>query len=77
MVLLEVVALSAAGLASGLRIALALSHVVESYLFGMKARDPLVLIAASIVLIVAAVAGGSGAAWRASRIDPWTALRNE
>jgi predicted permease len=77
MVLREVLALSAAGLAIGLPVAYALAHVVESYLFGMKARDPLVLVAAPLVLIVAAVAAGYGPALRASRIDPWTALRNE
>jgi macrolide transport system ATP-binding/permease protein len=38
----EVMTLSAAGLAIGLPLAYALSHVVESYLFGMKAHDALV-----------------------------------
>jgi ABC-type antimicrobial peptide transport system permease subunit len=77
MVLREVMTLSAAGLAIGLPVAYALAHVVESYLFGVKAHDPLVLAAAPLVLIVAAVAAGYGPAWRASRIDPWVALRNE
>jgi ABC-type antimicrobial peptide transport system permease subunit len=50
---------------------------VESFLFGMKPND-FVAIAASIgVLLVAAVAAGCLPAWRASRIDPAVALRNE
>ncbi len=77
MVLREVITLAAAGLAIGLPVAYALSHVVESYLFGMKAHDPLVMTVAPMVLLVAALAAGYGPAWRASRIDPWVALRNE
>jgi len=77
MVLREVISLAAAGLAIGLPVAYTLSHVVESYLFGMKAHDPLVMGAAPLVLIVAALAAGCGPAWRASRVDPWVALRNE
>jgi len=77
MVMREVVTLATVGLAVGLPVAYLLSHVVESYLFGMKAHDPLVLVGAPLALVVAVLVAGYGPAWRASRIDPWLALRNE
>ena len=69
--------LAAVGLAIGAGLSLALSRVLTGMLFGLKATDPstyvLVLFCvASIALIAAA-----GPAWRASRIDPMTALREE
>ncbi len=77
MVLREVLALCAAGLAIGIPLAFAGSRLVESYLFQMKAHDPLTLWLAPTILIAAALAAGYGPAWRASRIDPWSALRDE
>jgi macrolide transport system ATP-binding/permease protein len=43
----------------------------------VKARDPLTLSLAPAILMAAALAAGYGPAWRASRIDPWSALRDE
>jgi ABC-type antimicrobial peptide transport system permease subunit len=77
MVLREVAILAAAGLAIGLPAALGATRLVESFLFGIKANDTTALLAASVLLIVAAMAAGFGPARRASRIDPWTALRHE
>jgi len=61
----------------GVPIAYSSAKVVEVYLFGMTARDPLTLIAAPLALLIAALAAGYGPARRASRIDPMTALRQE
>ena len=77
MVLREVLALAAAGLAIGYGAARFTTHFVESFLYGMKANDPLAMAAAIGILLAAAVAAGYAPAWRASRIDPATALRNE
>ena len=77
MVLREVLALGAAGLAIGYGAARFTTHFVESFLYGMKANDPLAMAAAIGILLAAAVAAGYAPAWRASRIDPATALRNE
>ena len=77
MVLRDVLAMAAAGLAIGLPVAYASSHVLESFLYKMKANDPVVMGVAAAVLLVAAVAAGYGPAWKASRLDPWTALRDE
>jgi predicted permease len=77
MVLRDVLAMAAAGLAVGLPVAYASSHVVESFLFQTKPNDPTVMALAGVVLLAAAAVAGYGPAWRASRIDPWTALRDE
>jgi macrolide transport system ATP-binding/permease protein len=77
MVLRDVLLIAAAGLAIGLPVAYATSHVVESFLFRMKANDPSVMAIAAVVLLAAAALAGYGPAWRASRVDPWTALRDE
>jgi predicted permease len=77
MVLREVVALTAAGLAIGYGGARFTTQLVESFLYGIKTNDPLALIGAITVLLAAAVAAGYAPAWRASRIDPAVALRNE
>jgi macrolide transport system ATP-binding/permease protein len=77
MVMREVMLRALAGLALGLPVAYLLSSLVETYLFGLKAHDPLVLAGAPLVLVAAALIAGYGPAWRASRIDPWVALRNE
>jgi macrolide transport system ATP-binding/permease protein len=77
MVLRDVLAMAAGGLAIGLPLAYASSHVVESFLFQTKPNDPVVMLWAAVVLLGAATLAGYGPAWRASRIDPWTALRDE
>jgi predicted permease len=77
MVQRDVMLLAAAGLSIGLPAAYAASSVVESYLYQMKGNDPGVLAAAGGILLAAALAAGLGPAWRASRLDPWTALRDE
>ena len=77
MVLREVFALTAAGLLIGYGAARFTTYLVESFLFGIKANDPLAVTAAIGILLAAALAAGYAPAWRASRIDPAAALRNE
>ena len=77
MVLREVFALSAAGLAIGLAVAWATLKFVESFLFGMKHNDPVSIGVSALVLIAAASLAGFAPAWKASRIDPMAALRHE
>ena len=77
MVLREVLALTTVGLLAGYGAARFTTHFVESFLYGMKANDPLAIGAAMGILLAAAVAAGYAPAWRASRIDPASALRNE
>ena len=77
MVLREVLAMAAVGLAIGLPIAFATTRFVRSFLFEMQPNDPWAIAGAALVLVMASAAAGYGPAWRASRIDPWNALRHE
>jgi predicted permease len=77
MILRDVVVMASAGLAIGVPVALATTNFVKSFLFDMKPNDPLALAGAAAILVLAAIAAGYGPACRASRIDPWVALRDE
>ncbi|MGI8743292.1 MAG: ADOP family duplicated permease [Bryobacteraceae bacterium] len=77
MVLREVLALAAAGLAIGLICAWSAMSTLKSFVFGMKPADPLAMLLAAGILITALVLAGFAPATRASRIDPLTALRHE
>jgi putative ABC transport system permease protein len=77
LVLSRAALLAAAGLAIGAGLSLAVSRLIGAMLFGLTATDPatyaLVLLSVAGIAILAAV----GPAWRASRIDPMVALRQE
>ncbi len=77
MVLREVLALAAAGLAIGLICAWSAMSTLKSFVFGIKPADPLAMFSAAGILIAALVLAGFAPATRASRIDPLTALRHE
>jgi predicted permease len=77
MVLREVVVLTAIGIAIGLPVGYGLGRLVESQLFGIQARDPLTLAAATATLVGAALLAGYLPAARATRVDPVIALRYE
>ncbi|MEO8026819.1 MAG: ABC transporter permease [Bryobacteraceae bacterium] len=77
MILQDACWMLAAGLVLGVVLTLGVSRTAESLLYGLSARDPLTLGAAMALLAVAALAASYLPAWRASRIDPMTALREE
>jgi predicted permease len=77
MVLRQVLALAGAGLVLGYIATRYTTHFVESFLYGLKANDPATLAAGMGILLAAALLAGYLPAWRASRIDPAVALRNE
>jgi macrolide transport system ATP-binding/permease protein len=77
MVLREVLLLAVVGLAIGMSTALATSKFVGSLLYGVKSNDPLALTVAVLTLLSAALLAGYVPAWKASRIDPMTAVRHE
>jgi macrolide transport system ATP-binding/permease protein len=77
MVLREVAVLSAFGLLVGLVAAYQTTAFLKSFLFGVKPNDPVAIGASVAILIACALLAGYLPAFRASRIDPMAALRNE
>jgi predicted permease len=77
LVLGEGLRLTIVGIGVGLALALALGRVVEALLFGASPRDPVVFGAVTATLIVAAALATALPAWRAARVDPMTALRDD
>ena len=67
----------AVGVALGIVAALASGKFVASLLYGVSPRDPSAMLVAAATLLVVGVAASLGPAWRASRVDPATVLREE
>ena len=65
------------GLAIGLTAAIAAGRLLERFLFGVHAADPLALAATFAVLLTAGLAATALPALRAARVAPMQALRND
>jgi len=76
-VLLQTLRLGAIGLAIGIVASLLLAATLRSLLFGVDAADPGTFAAMIVILTMVAALGGYFPARRASRIDPFVALRAE
>jgi putative ABC transport system permease protein len=68
---------AALGVAIGIVLALAAGRAIESLLYGIKASNPAVILLVAAILLTVAIIAALGPAWRASRVDPMTALRME
>jgi putative ABC transport system permease protein len=67
----------AIGGAVGLIVAAIFARLLATMLFGVQPLDPTTFAAVIAVLLVTAALAIAGPAWRATRIDPVVALRNE
>jgi predicted permease len=65
------------GLAIGVPVALACSHLLASFLYSVRPGDPLTFIGVSLILITVAMFACYIPARRAARVDPIVALRRE
>jgi putative ABC transport system permease protein len=77
MVLRDALALAGIGIAIGLPLSAASTRLLRGLLFEIEPTE--ISIFASIAAAIVAVTGVAGyiPAWRASRVDPMTALRHE
>jgi ABC-type antimicrobial peptide transport system permease subunit len=69
--------LAGVGLVLGLLGAAALTRLLTTMLFGVQPNDPVTYVVVSALLGGIALAASSVPAWRASRVDPVIALRQE
>lgn len=77
MVIGEGLGLTGVGVVIGMTAALAAGQALQSLLFDVSARDPLVLGSTALVLVSAALVACWLPARRATRVDPMVALRSE
>lgn len=73
----EVGLIIAAGVVLGALLALAVTRTIGAFLYGVAATDPATFALSSLVLALAATTAGLVPAWRAARVDPMAALREE
>jgi putative ABC transport system permease protein len=65
------------GVVIGLAAAFGLSRIMADYVYGIKATDPLTYLAATVLLMMAALAACYLPARRAASVEPMQALRAE
>jgi putative ABC transport system permease protein len=77
MVVWDALRIAGVGIAIGLIAAAVLTRSLASLLFGVKPLDAITFISAAMLLGLAAVAASVIPAWRAARVDPAVALRQD
>jgi ABC-type antimicrobial peptide transport system permease subunit len=77
MVLGDVLRLGVTGVVIAAPLWVIAARLLKTLLFGVTEHDPATLAAALAVILSVALAAGLLPAWRASRIDPNTAIRHD
>jgi putative ABC transport system permease protein len=70
-------AMIAAGAIAGIALAAFSSRVIAAFLFGVDPLDPLTFVSVPVIILLTAIAAAAVPAWRASRIDPVVAFRQD
>lgn len=65
------------GLTLGLGSSMGLARLIQSMLYATQPLDPMVFVLVATILLAVAAAACAAPAWRASRMDPMTALRTD
>ena len=69
--------LAASGVAIGIFVSLLLTQFMQQMLYGVKRFDPMTFVAVSAVLMLVSLVASSVPAYRAARLDPMQALREQ
>jgi ABC-type antimicrobial peptide transport system permease subunit len=77
MILIQTAVTSVIGVAFGVVGSAALTHLIQSQLFGVSPLDPVVVIGVVLLLLLVSQLAGWIPGRRASRVDPAIALRYE
>lgn len=77
LVLSSALKLGATGVIAGLVLSFIGTRLLSTMLFGLKATDPATYLLVTAVVLPVIVLAAALPAWRASRVDPMIALRNE
>jgi putative ABC transport system permease protein len=77
LVLAEAFRLTVAGVLCGVAMALALTRLISSLLYGVSSADPLTFLTLPLVLAVVGLAAAWLPAWQAGRVDPKVVLQEE
>ena len=76
-VLREGARITAIGIGIGLGLAVLVGQLLQGILYGVTGAEPVVLVAAPLVLLAASLMASFVPALRATRVDPTVALRSE
>jgi putative ABC transport system permease protein len=77
MVFWEVGRMVVAGVVIGASLSLAVTRLAGRFLFGIEPNDPATLVISALTLAAGALGAALMPAWRAARLDPMVALRDE
>jgi ABC-type antimicrobial peptide transport system permease subunit len=77
MVLMQASTLTAIGLVVGGTVALALSRFVETFVYGVRATDPMTYLLSAVLVLAAMMTAVLEPGWRASQVDPLGVLCND